>query len=815
LLSTKNKSIATVIIAVTLAVSLVALPALITVKADLTWYPYLTASPDTIGVGQRVLVVFGFTMPTMSAVNSFNDWTLTITDPDGNVQTLSGFNTESTGSTYHTFIPDKTGTWKLKAHYPGGWAILGRGTGYNVTVPATDTNEFSVTVQEEQIPEISNEPLPTDYWTFPIYGENRAWNTIGGNWLMSGYDAERNFDAGAQAYNPYTTVPETSHILWTKSQLFGGIVGGPTEMTYYTGSAYRRELLPPVVINGRMFYSSQDPPRMGFYSVDLTNGETVWFNNATYPDGKGGLIQGADARITLGQVLTFETMNWHGGLPFLWSTGSSTTWAVWNAWTSELIFTIGNATTGGTFFIHQPTGTLLFCKIDAVNDKLLLWNSTKFFSATVSTDLNGFYNAGPRYNLDWNAGVQLNETIPHIEGQAIAAWDPKDYSVIVASNQSSYRGTPLAGEPFLDIAYSLEDGNVRWQKLRDEGTFESITGGRAMSIEDDCYVIVRKETRQVYAYSVSTGEKKWVSEPRPDQWGMYFTGQNFAYGKCYVIAYDGMVYAYDTGTGKVEWTWGPVDAGLETPYDVYPFFGGSTLADHKIIVSHGEHSANSPLYRGERMYVIDADNGTTVWSISGWYQQAVAANGLVIAPNGYDGRIYCFGKGPSKTTIQAPLTQIDLGDTITITGTVTDQSPGAKDTAAVSDESMSQWMEHLYMQKSAPTNATGVTVSIDVIDANGNFRNIGSTTSDVSGVYSFVWEPDIPGKFTVIATFAGSEAYGSSYAETAFNVVDVPQADSEPIVIPQAPVELYFAASTIAIIIALAIVALLLLRKRP
>jgi hypothetical protein len=103
---------------------------------------------------------------------------------------------------------------------------------------------------------------------------------------------------------------------------------------------------------------------------------------------------------------------------------------------------------------------------------------------------------------------------------------------------------------------------------------------------------------------------------------------------------------------------------------------------------------------------------------------------------------------------------------------------------------------------------------LDVVDANGNFRNIGTITSDATGFYSFVWEPDIPGEYTVYATFAGSESYWQSSAETAFFVEEAPAATPEPTPVAQAPVETYFTVSTIAIIVAIAIVGVLILRKR-
>ena len=81
---------------------------------------------------------------------------------------------------------------------------------------------------------------------------------------------------------------------------------------------------------------------------------------------------------------------------------------------------------------------------------------------------------------------------------------------------------------------------------------------------------------------------------------------------------------------------------------------------------------------------------------------------------------------------------------------------------------MTPWMEYLYMQKPVPTDATGVEVTLDVLDSNGNYRNIGTATSDANGFYNFAWMPNIPGKYTLYATFDGSGSYWASCAETAF-----------------------------------------------
>jgi hypothetical protein len=81
---------------------------------------------------------------------------------------------------------------------------------------------------------------------------------------------------------------------------------------------------------------------------------------------------------------------------------------------------------------------------------------------------------------------------------------------------------------------------------------------------------------------------------------------------------------------------------------------------------------------------------------------AVIADGYIVGLNAYDNQIYCFGKGQSRITVSAPLNVVPLGESFTITGSITDESPGQPGTPAISDESMTAWMEHLHMQKPIP-----------------------------------------------------------------------------------------------------------------
>ena len=195
--------------------------------------------------------------------------------------------------------------------------------------------------------------------------------------------------------------------------------------------------------------------------------------------------------------------------------------------------------------------------------------------------------------------------------------------------------------------------------------------------------------------------------------------------------------------------------------------------------------------------------------------QGAIADGYVVCTNEYDGYLYSIGKGQSQTAIEAPMTAITLGQKIVIKGTVLDMSPAQPGTPCVSKESMSSYMEYLHMQYPIPDDVTGVSVSLDTFDPNGNFVHVGDVTTDgYSGTYGFTWEPEVPGQYKITASFLGDESYGSSMATTYLNVVE-PEPTTPPPEQPQPPDYTWTIIGTgIVIILAVAIATILLLRKR-
>jgi hypothetical protein len=198
--------------------------------------------------------------------------------------------------------------------------------------------------------------------------------------------------------------------------------------------------------------------------------------------------------------------------------------------------------------------------------------------------------------------------------------------------------------------------------------------------------------------------------------------------------------------------------------------------------------------------------------------------------NGLDNNIYSIGRGPSVTTIQAPSTQITVANKVVIQGTVMDISAGTKQTQqaadfphgipVASDASMKDWMGFVYQQKPLPTNFTGVPVSIAAVDPNGNTITIGNSITDSSGKFHYTWTaPNVPGDYTVTATFAGTNGYWPSADNTAMTISEAPQTTATPTIAATSMADQYFLPVSIAIILAIVIVgavlALLMLRKRP
>jgi hypothetical protein len=860
----KNKTLA-ILVATILAISMTASVILVpetsahTPAWQIPTYMFVSVAPNPIGVGQTVNVNLWCNAPPPTASAQYGDrWTnltLVITKPDGTTQKLGPFTSDATGGTVTTFTPDAIGNYTFQSFFGG--EVL---PGLNNPVPGTISNnafvndtflpssssKFVLTVQQDPIPYESAAPLPTNYWTRPIYGENNAWYTIAGNWL--GLSASTFAATGMYSvmsnYNPYTTAPNSAHILWTKPVAFGGIIGGEfggsETGNYYSTSQYEPKFA-PIIMQGILYYSlypgSSTYPQ-GWTAVDLHTGETIWTKNIN------------TEVLKCGQILQMITPNQYGALAYLWTIpvaaagyqAAGQYMSMYDAMTGNYILTIKN--TPSMSLTEDERGNLIGYYVNSSQGQrsLSVWNSTRCINLVGANYGGGGSVADqwmwrPPYNttIDFQLGVQDSWPIEtSIDGASVSLGLSSITDGVALMTQASIAGSSFFQNGWIiEAGYDLSTGQKLWgpvnrtEVVDSRVIYGSSTAGNGIWVEFDAAALTAT------GYNLRTGEKVWGPEALPNVSPYSSLGQNnvVADGIIYDWTYGGDVYAIDLATGNFLWEFHTPPGGYESPYGIEPLwtFTVGTIADGKLFLPEG-HMYSPPLFHNAQQLAINITNGELVWSIDAFDVTSAPAisDGLMTTLNAYDNQIYTWGKGPSSMTVTAPNVGVTTTTPITIRGTIIDISAGTKQQAqaanfpngvpCVSDESQSAWMEYIYMQQPMPTNATGVPVTISVIDSNGNNRQIGSTTSDASGMFTLTWTPDITGPYTVIASFPGSESYYSSSAETSFYASEpAPTASPYPQVsLP--PTEMYIAAAAIGIIIAVAIVGavlLLAIKKRP
>ena len=145
------------------------------------------------------------------------------------------------------------------------------------------------------------------------------------------------------------------------------------------------------------------------------------------------------------------------------------------------------------------------------------------------------------------------------------------------------------------------------------------------------------------------------------------------------------IYAYEITTGNMLWQTTPISMGNTGYWDYVPMSIG-TFAAGNIYWYGSEHSPGPNLESGFKIGAINASTGEQIWNITFWYSGGGIGRGIPIASqymtllNAYDNQIYCFGRGPTATKLQTPITEVASGQGLVIQGAVMDTSPGTKQT---------------------------------------------------------------------------------------------------------------------------------------
>ncbi len=744
---------------------------------------------------------------------------------------------------------------------------LGTGSPVSSAVGSGDLSGFPAGSTLERTPGDAVGPVTNHVmWTTPmeeggVVGGNDL--LIPGNTYFEGSAYENRFDNPIIVYGDlYYTLPVS----------FAGTQAGDTVCQCLATGQILWEKNDIPALSGAMILDVENPDQHGVYPAvlftsnfgevfDAYTGDLL-FNTTSVPSGTAAQgPSGEQLRYVFDNSGTAANPDW--------------TLAEWNA--SYLFFPAGYAMTPSIYNATDtanPSGTVTIpvpAPENGINDPNSNNQNTNVYTVNASTTI------GNLDRFDWNItvpwlnvmGNQTDSTVTFTNDTTLVE---KGYTANPAttnpdaSNAASVvyalyddvlicRNGSLPGvgidNPYTFFAVDINAshvntfGNITWMQ-----TYNPPAGNITISmgpIDPSAGVFTEgyKETMQWVGFSMATGQQVWGPTPSQnalDYFGNpiypYVTGAT-AYGNLYSSGYAGVLYCYSMTTGNVVWTYGNGGEGNSTnsggyvPLGYYPTFV-QAIGNGVIYLATTEHTIETPIFKYALARAINATTGAEIWTLSNYNGEfsSIAyaiGDGYATFFNGYDDQVYCVGQGPTQTTVSAPNAGLAFGQPVVITGTVTDISPGTQQAEqkgdfpngvpVASDAIMNDWMGYIYQQQPLPTNFTGVTVTINVVDSNGNYRTIGTATTTSAGTYSLVWTPDISGSYNVIATFAGTNAYYGSSAQTAFDVMTAPSASPAPTASPTTAANLYFVpaiAGLFVLIIVVAIVlALLMLRKKP
>ncbi|MGD0994771.1 MAG: PQQ-binding-like beta-propeller repeat protein [Candidatus Bathyarchaeia archaeon] len=784
---------------------------------------YISVAPTLIGVGQSATVNLWVLPPpqdyaTAAWYNGFTGITVTFTKPDGNKDTFTP--TDGTG-TYPAGVTDPLGSmyFLYAPNMAGNWSVT-------MTMPAQNFTDWSGTVQWTACTSapvyftVQTAPvnagllngwpysqLPTGYWSYPINSNNREWYQISGDWLTASvpptfYPMILNTGGFWQQYG---SGPSTGHILWDIQNTAGGIVGG----SFGSYSIEPGNLISgnPIIMGGKVYQNilpdSLTAAPTQFECIDLTTGKVLYTasgsitaglhlpGNAYYQSSAAGLVQLHAS---------------YGNTP-----------------TEYLFQTVGSPMNGTWNYYDPNTGTLALSisNVTAMNIALVDGSEIAF-----GTTYTGYQNYVWEWNLttavnngkNWYNGLVWKTFLSHPapsdgSGRTSLAVS-KDLSAIV------YGGGP--GDDLVE-GFNAKTGASIWNLTLPYTS----TMGQIQLYNTTDFLTCDVSTATFYCYSDLTGALVWSSAnvgafPWNTKYSGYFLANDNS--NVYIASPDGSVIALSLADGKVVWQSTKIPS-TEYMSNYLPFeFGGLVIAGGTVY-AYGGYSQDyeiDPIPRFAMTIAINATTGKTMFTLNGGVSPNAAADGYLLAFGNYDGKQYCIGKGATSTSVSVP-NNFALKSTVQIQGNVLDQSPAQPGTPAVSDSSMSEWMDYLHMQNAtllnSPPQEIGVPVTLTAVDPNNNTVIIGTTTTDSAGNFYYSWTPQISGSYRITASFAGTGSYWSSSAETGTVVTET--ATTAPTATPLSETAIestiipYVIIATIVIVLAIAIATMLILRKRP
>ena len=618
-------------------------------------------------------------------------------------------------------------------------------------------------------------------------------------------------------YIPYVQGPKSPHIVWRRQDTLGGLLGGTLGQTgnyvHFIGGTYNGN--PSIIYMGRCYYTTNrmvnNVPTTVWECYDLRTGQIYWdqVNVTRVPT----MIRSTVREVF--QIPGEESSTLNLKLELMYVGGGVL--ATYDPWSGALRTNMSiSPLTTGTYYRTDGNGMPYFLTVQNLAGRYYLINWTW----TGSLSFTGFTNL--RLDIKSNVSWPFSSlgTVDYESGVAVS------YTGI--TNPAS----GVAADAFI-MGASLKTGQLLWNVTA--GTGYGVYG---YPIADHGKFALRFNDGHFHSWDLFSGKKMWVSELSSWPWGTFGDYGISSYGGNIIYPqYDGVV-AYNWTTGKVSWKYSDrATDQFETPYTdetgqtVNPFFQNVfRIADGTVYIGEDEHSISQPIPRGWGLLAINATSGELLWKVAAQVRPGAVADGYIVADS-RDGYLYGFGKGQSATTVTTNPGVTQLESSILIEGTVTDQSPATQTTEkfapykpsvvpCVSKESMATFMEYLYLQRPIDgifhdLTITGVPVTLTAIGSDGTVIDIGKvTTNGYYGTFSKAWTPPKEDTYTITATFEGDDSYGSSSAATAVAVGPKPESVEIPAQVMPPDYTMTIIGTGIAVIAAVAVAAVLILRKK-
>ena len=492
-----------------------------------------------------------------------------------------------------------------------------------------------------------------------------------------------------------------------------------------------------------------------------------------------------------------------------------------DAYTGNVIWTVpiqgyatmGPVIVGNIIYIEGVPGSTYLSAYDMSSGRLL-W-SFDIANATLPTNYTLEGNAGC-FVMGVPAGTVFSDPTIFTQGcyETDSGWEAVHICFEVATIGQGYNWIEKwswdynsTGQPVLAMPMSFYDGKVYTTDYSGPYVYcLNATTGTLMwnstgvagdvfwqspTIANGKVYVLSGDLNYVYCLDADTGNLLWRTQLTNSTWLMR---ESFAYGNLYVCGgSDGNVYALNPDTGAVVWTQ-TVDGTLSS----------SVTADGKVYFGATlGHTTGFPYfgtYPGV-VYCVNATTGEPIWN----YTTDANARPVAVA-DGYLyvetelGNFYCFGPGPTTTTLTPATLFTTVGNAVVLSGSVTDESPFSQQNPTLQSPCVS-----------------GVPVILSYIASDGTWTDFGNTTTNSAGQFTYTFTPPSTGAYTLVARFEGTNAYYWSSAET--SAVQVNPAPSAPSATPVPIADTYFVPAIVGlfvlIIVVAIVLALLMLRKKP